>query len=349
MQVFDAETTHMLVLHLFSLMQKIPLLTNIIKSRFEIKDPRLAVSLSNMKFENPVGLAAGFDKNGIAAKTLSSFGFGHIEVGTITPLPQKGNTKPRLFRLIYNKALINRFGFSNLGVNNLRKELLKQKKRGFVLGINIGPNLKSVEEGTFIQDYILCIEKTHNYCDYFTINISSPNTKGLRLLQEKKVLHKILKTIFIFLKNKKITKPIFVKIAPDLSEGQIEELLDAIKQYPVAGIIATNTTIDRPKNLKGIYKNQTGGLSGLPLWKKSTKIINIIYKYTQGKIPIIGVGGIFNAQDAIEKIKAGATLIQLYTGFIYEGPWIAKDINKGILKYMEKNKINSLKQLTGSN
>lgn len=347
-QYIDPETIHNIILFLLSFIQKIPFATMVIENKFKIKDPRLTVFLSDIEFSNPVGLAAGFDKNAVAAKSLSAFGFSHVEVGTVTPLPQTGNPKPRLFRLTQNKALINRFGFSNLGIKKICQNLHQLKNRDFVLGVNIGPNFKSVQEGTFIKDYILCIQKSHKYCDYFTINISSPNTKGLRLLQEKKILNKILKTIFLFLKKKKIKKPIFVKIAPDLSENQIRELLTTVKHYPIAGIIATNTTIDRPKYLKGTYKTEAGGLSGQPLAKKSTDVIRIMYKHTDGKIPIIGVGGIFNAKDAIEKLKAGATLVQLYTGFIYEGPGIAKSINQGILSYMKKNKINSLKELIGS-
>ena len=343
----DPEISHLFYLLSLHILQNQPD-SKIVNRKLYAFDKTLSVKLFGLNFNNPIGLAAGFDKQGLAVKTLSELGFGHIEVGTVTPLPQYGKEKHRFSFLTEDNALINRFGFANDGIEHLKHNLSKEKKRDYILGINIGPNEKSIEEGNAIKDYTICIENLYKYCDYFAINISSPNTKGLRLLHAKKEFDELLASIFKRIKTLRINNPILVKISPDLSEREIHELLDVISSYTVAGIIATNTTLNRPANLISSKKYQLGGLSGKPLKKRSTEIIRIIYKHTKGKLPIIGVGGIFNANDALEKIQAGASLIQLYTGFTYKGPVIIKSINEGIITYLKNNKITEIKELVNT-
>lgn len=343
----DPEITHTFYLHTLHIAQNQPQIYNLIKQKLDVVDNKLTVNAFGLQFKNPIGAAAGFDKNGIAVKALSAIGFGSIEAGTVTPLPQYGRMKHRLFRLEQDCALINRFGFANDGIVHLKHHLSSIKKRDYVVGVNIGPNAKTVEEGDPLKDYVKCIKQLHKLSDYFTINISSPNTEGLRLLQSQKLLDKLLSTIFKTAKSLQIKKPFLIKIAPDLTEDGLLELLEVVLSYPVAGIVAVNTTLDRPKDIMDKKRKESGGLSGKPLKNKSTKIIKTIYKKTGGKIPIVGVGGVFTAADAIEKIEAGASLVQLYTGFIFEGPVIVKDINLGLIKYMKKHRIGSIKEMVG--
>ena len=344
---FDPETIHNIILKILSFIDTYPLVF-LLNKIYSVSDLRLNVSISRVTFRNPVGLAAGFDKNATCPKSLSCFGFSHIEVGTITPLAQEGKPRPRIFRLVKDSALINRLGFPNKGINVIKPNLTREAKRNYVLGINIGPNSKAVEEQTADKDYVFCMQELKNLGDYFTINISSPNTQGLRDLTAKKSLNHLLKEIFKEKKRSKIKMPIFIKISPDLNQNQLDDALDIIMQYPLGAIIATNTTIERPKSLKSKNKNETGGLSGEPLKNISTNMIKYIYKKTKGKLPIIGVGGISNTQDAIEKIKAGASLLQIYTGFVYEGPGVVKSINMGILKYLKQNNLRSITELIGN-
>lgn len=344
----DAESTHEALLKNLHLVQSQPILRFLTKKIYSVSDPRLNVSIFGLSFENPIGVAAGFDKRGVATRALSLLGFSHVEAGTVTPTPQIGNSKPRLFRLPEDKALINRFGFSNLGIKVLKKNLQSEKKRKYILGLNVGANAINVKEGRAAQDYISCLTELHRHGDYFTINISSPNTQGLRILQAKQNLDDLLKKVFLAVKRNKIKIPILIKIAPDLNEKELFETLEVITSYPIAGIVATNTTIARPKTLKSEYKNETGGLSGVPLRKKSTEIISLIYKHTKGKLPIIGAGGVSTAEHAIEKMKAGASLVQLYTGFIYEGPSIAKNILEGMIAYIDRHKIESIQDIVGT-
>lgn len=346
-KLINEETGHNAILKVFRTVQGNPFLKTQIKRYCDVSDGRLEVQVFGLFFKNPLGLAAGFDKNALAIDLLANLGFGHVETGTITPLPQKGNPKPRLFRLDEDFGIINRFGFSNVGIHTFSKNLSKFKKRDYVLGINIGPNKKSIAEKTAIQDYSTCIGKLQKFGDYFTINISSPNTEGLRLLQAKDELDNLLNAVFKTVRFSKINPLILVKISPDLTPKELLDLLEVITSHPVAGIIATNTTVIRPKNLKSKHRNETGGLSGLPLRIRSNEMIRTIYKHTSGKLPIIGVGGVFNGSDAIEKIKSGATLIQLFTGFVYQGPSIARQINLDLLQYMQKNKIKSVRELVG--
>jgi dihydroorotate dehydrogenase len=287
--------------------------------------------LFGIDFPNPVGLAAGLDKNARLVKEFSSLGFGFVEIGTVTALPQKGNPKKRLFRIVDQEAIINRMGFNNDGVKKIAKRLRKKGK--VIVGGNIGKNKNTTFEDT-ISDYLISFDNLFDYVDYFAVNVSSPNTENLRDLQHQENLRHLLNKLQQNNKSKKYPKPILLKIAPDLSENQLLDIIEVVKETKIDGIIATNTTVDRSQ-LKNTSKiiNEKGGLSGAPLKDKSTEIIRFLHKNSNGSIPIVGVGGIMSPEDAIEKIKAGASLIQLYSGLIYSGPTLVKQINNAILKY----------------
>ena len=282
-------------------------------------------------FPSPVGLAAGLDKNARLVNEFSSLGFGFVEIGTVTPLPQKGNPKKRLFRIVDQEAIINRMGFNNDGVKKIAKRLRKKGK--IIVGGNIGKNKNTTFENT-ISDYLISFNDLFDCVDYFTVNVSSPNTENLRDLQHQENLRYLLNKLQQNNKSKKYPKPILLKIAPDLSENQLLDIIEVVKETKIDGIIATNTTVDRSQ-LKNTSKiiNEKGGLSGAPLKDKSTEIIRFLHKNSNGSVPIVGVGGIMSPEDAIEKIKAGASLIQLYSGLIYSGPTLVKQINNAILKY----------------
>jgi len=296
-----------------------------------VKDERLERQLFGLKFKNPVGLAAGFDKNAKMFNELSAFGFGFIEIGTVTPVPQLGNKKPRLFRLKKDQALINRMGFNNDGVDVIVQRI-KKRYGDIVLGGNIGKN-KITSNKLAFSDYQKCLDKIAPYVDYLVLNISSPNTPNLIKLQNKPELTELLSAVQT-LNRKKYNKPILVKISPDLSFEQIDEILELVHEFHIAGVIATNTSSKRD-NLKTskhtINKQGEGGLSGKPIYLKSKQIVSYIHKKSDGKIPIIATGGIMDSSDAVEMLNAGASLVQLYTGFIYNGPSIARNINKKIL------------------
>jgi dihydroorotate dehydrogenase len=281
-----------------------------------------------LKFKNPVGLAAGFDKDAKCYKELSNFGFGFIEIGTLTPVGQEGNPKKRLFRLKEDSSIINRMGFNNGGVQEAVERLKKNKS--VLIGGNIGKNKLTPNENA-TQDYEICFEALFDYVDYFVVNVSSPNTPNLRELQDKKPLTELLQT----LQNKNLAKPkqkpILLKIAPDLTDSQLFDIIDIVNETKIAGVIATNTTLSR-EGLQSKNKSEMGGLSGKPLTNRSTEVIRFLSEKSNKAFPIIGVGGIHSAEDALEKLEAGASLIQLYTGFIYEGPSLVTKINKEILK-----------------
>jgi dihydroorotate dehydrogenase len=290
-------------------------------------------------FRNLVGLGAGFDKNAEYLRELDALGFGFVEIGTVTPRPQPGNDKPRVFRLVKDKALINRMGFNNQGVEEIKKQLkkwsdrnpkLKNQHSKLLIGGNIGKNKITPNEDAW-KDYEICFKTLHPYVDFFVINVSSPNTPGLRALQEKTSLQKILLHLQSLNSTFEIQKPILLKIAPDLEWKQIDDVIDLAMEIHLDGLVATNTTISREHLQTANEKLQTigaGGLSGLPLQKRSTEVVNYIHQKTRGKIPIIASGGIFNGADAKEKIDAGASLVEVWTGFIYEGPFIVKRICK---------------------
>ena len=326
--LFDPEKVHYFTFSLIRNLSKIPGFSLLFKSLYEVNDSRLVTEVFGLKFKNPVGLAAGFDKDAKLYNELSNFGFGFIEIGTLTPIAQEGNPKKRLFRLKEDKAIINRMGFNNGGVQEAVARLKKNK--GILIGGNIGKNKNTANENA-IQDYEICFDALFDYVDYFVVNVSSPNTPNLRELQEKEPLTKLLQT----LQNKNLlhkkAKPILLKIAPDLTNEQLLDIIAIINETKIAGIIATNTTISRD-GLSSENKNETGGLSGKPLTNRATEVIRFLSEKSNKAFPIIGVGGIHSAEDAIEKLQAGASLVQLYTGFIYEGPALVKAINKKLLE-----------------
>ena len=326
--LFDPEWVHHTVFSTLKLIHRIPGMGNLIKGFYQVKDQRLERKLFGLTFPNPVGLAAGFDKDAKLFKELSNFGFGFIEIGTLTPKPQPGNPKKRLFRLPEDGGLINRMGFNNEGVEAAIERLKRNK--GILIGGNIGKNKLTPNEEA-VSDYVQCFEALFPHVDYFVVNVSSPNTPNLRALQDKEPLTHLLQTLKDLNHSKSKPKPILLKIAPDLTEEQLVDIIDIITSVKIDGLIATNTTLSR----EGLYsenKSEMGGLSGKPVTKKSTEVIRFLHEKSKNAFPIIGVGGIHSPEDAIEKLEAGASLVQLYTGFVYEGPGVVKRINKAILK-----------------
>lgn len=325
---FDPEKVHYFTFSMIRTVSKIPLVPSIFRCIYKVKDPRLERKLFGLTFPNPVGLAAGFDKDARLYKELSNFGFGFIEIGTITPKPQDGNPKKRLFRLREDSGIINRMGFNNGGLEQAIERLKKNK--GVLIGGNIGKNKVTPNEEA-VNDYVVCFEGLFEYVDYFVVNVSSPNTPNLRALQNKEPLTKLLQTLQDLNSEKSARKPILLKIAPDLMDEQLLDIIDIVKTTEIDGVIATNTTISRDR-LTSKNKDEVGGLSGKPLTKRSTEVIRFLAEKSNKAFPIIGVGGIHSAADALEKINAGADLVQLYTGFVYEGPNLVKSINKSLLK-----------------
>lgn len=329
---FDPERIHHFTFSLIRFLHRIGL-GGVFRSIYKLENPKLERELFGLKFPNPVGLAAGFDKDAKLYKELSNLGFGFIEIGTVTPKPQDGNEKPRLFRLKNDAAIINRMGFNNGGVaeavERLKTNPLQGHKNRVLIGGNIGKNKITPNEEA-VNDYIICFDALFDYVDYFVVNVSSPNTPNLRALQEKKPLTDLLQTLQDKNNLKQKRKPILLKIAPDLTEEQLLDIIDIVATTKIDGVIATNTTISR-EGLTSDNKNEMGGLSGKPLTKRSTEVIRFLSQKSNKAFPIIGVGGIHSTKDALEKLDAGADLIQLYTGFIYEGPGLIKEINKAIL------------------
>ena len=325
---FDPEEVHYFTFSAIRFISKIPVFSSIFRAIYVIEDKRLETEVFGLKFKNPVGLAAGFDKDAVLYNELSNFGFGFIEIGTLTPKPQDGNPKKRLFRLKQDSAIINRMGFNNKGIQAAIEKL--KQNRGVLIGGNIGKN-KLTQNETALNDYIICFEALFDYVDYFVVNVSSPNTPNLRELQEKEPLTKLLQTLQDLNLARSKQKPILLKIAPDLTDEQLLDIIDIVNTTKIAGVIATNTTISRD-GLQSDNKVEVGGLSGKPLTSRSTEVIRFLSQKSNKSFPIIGVGGIHSAQDAIDKLDAGASLIQLYTGFIYEGPSLVKAINIKILE-----------------
>jgi dihydroorotate dehydrogenase len=323
---FDPEQVHYFTFACIRLLHKIPGFGWLCNQLYAVHDPRLEREVFGLKFINPVGLAAGFDKDAKLYQELANFGFGFIEIGTLTPKPQAGNPKKRLFRLKADSAIINRMGFNNGGVDAAVLRLHQNK--GVLIGGNIGKN-KDTPNETATSDYEICFDALYEVVDYFVVNVSSPNTPNLRALQDKEPLTQLLQT----LQNKNLAqvkaKPILLKIAPDLTDEQLLDIIDIVKTTQIAGVIATNTTLSRD-GLQSENKTEMGGLSGKPLTKRSTEVIRFLAEKSNRAFPIIGVGGIHSADDAIEKLEAGASLVQLYTGFIYVGPALVKAINQKI-------------------
>lgn len=330
----DPEKVHHLVFKLIKIIHRLPAVGWFNRQIFCVQDERLSVEVATLRFPNPVGLAAGFDKDGKLYRELSNYGFGFIEVGTVTPRPQAGNPRPRLFRLPADRALINRMGFNNEGVDALKRRLRKKRYRKLVIGGNIGKNKDTPNEEA-VKDYLYCFRSLYEVVDYFVVNVSSPNTPGLRSLQEKAPLLHILKSIQEENHKTTFARPVFLKIAPDLTDEQLRDIIEIVEESGISGIIATNTTISRDSLQSGKDKIDdigAGGLSGMPLKERSTAVIRFLSENSGGKIPIIAAGGIFSAEDAEAKLKAGASLVQIYTGFIYEGPALIKEINKALLR-----------------
>jgi dihydroorotate dehydrogenase len=329
---YEPEKVHYFTMDVLHYALKVPFMETILRSILEVRDKKLERNVFGIRFENPVGLAAGFDKDAQWIDQLSCLGFGFIEIGTITPKSQLGNPRPRLFRLKQDEALINRMGFNNNG-SAKAVENLKKRKSKVIVGGNIGKN-KLTENFEAVYDYLKAFKDLYPHVDYFVVNVSSPNTPGLRDLQEKEPLTHLLKTLKRENGRQSKPKPILLKIAPDLTDSQLDDIIDIVKITDISGVIATNTTISRDgltSDQNEINEIGAGGLSGKPLKDRSTEVIAYLHQKSNGAFPIIGVGGIHSADDALEKIKAGASLVQIYSGFIYEGPGLIKDICKGIL------------------
>ena len=327
--LFDPEQIHGFVFGTLKIMSKIPGFKMLMNQLFDNKYPQLSRNILGLTFDNPVGLAAGFDKEAKLIDELADFGFGFIEIGTLTPQPQPGNDKPRLFRLQQDQGLINRMGFNNMGVVTAVGKL-KMKKSKIIVGGNIGKNKNTPNEKA-LDDYAYCFEALHPYVDYFVVNVSSPNTPGLRELQEKEPLRKLLSYVKSLSLSKEKPKPVLLKIAPDLTNSQLDDIIQILKETKTDGVVATNTSISRDGLItpsSQLEKIGNGGLSGKPLMNRSNEVIRYLRERLGKNYPIIGVGGIMTEGDAIEKIKAGADLLQIYTGFIYEGPGLVKRINK---------------------
>jgi dihydroorotate dehydrogenase len=347
----NAEQAHTMTIHGLQILQRTPIARNIIQKRFTIIDERLESTVCDLRFPNPVGLAAGFDKHANVYNGIAAFGFGFVEVGTLTPRPQSGNPKPRLFRLVEDEAIINRMGFNNHGLEDAKHSFQTLPKPNIPIGINLGKNKDTPNEQAS-SDYRHGLMTLYDYADYFVLNVSSPNTEGLRDLQHVDALLKLLTSVLStrdeLLKETSSYRPVFLKIAPDLTMDQMTDIIQTAIGSGIDGIIATNTTISRENLNPSPYIQETGGLSGRPLTQRSTEFIRQIYPLTDGKVPIIGVGGIFNGMDAYEKICAGANLIQVYTSMIYEGPAIARKINTELLSILEEKGVHSVNELVGS-
>ncbi len=326
--LFNPETIHGVVFFFL----KLPGMRQLIKLFFSYEKEQLSENIFDLKFKNPIGLAAGLDKDAEVFDAIGAFGFSFVEIGTVTPKPQPGNPKPRLFRLKRNKALINRMGFNNKGVKYM-VEKLKKRKTDIIIGANIGKNKITPNEEAY-KDYEICFNELFDFVDYFVVNVSSPNTPNLRALQEKKPLTNLLSKLMVLNNEKKNPKPLLLKIAPDLTNSQLDDIVEIVEVTKISGIIATNTTIERTNidyTKEEIEQFGNGGLSGIPVKNRSTEVIRYLNRKSDGKMKIIGVGGISNAKDTKEKLDAGASLVQIYTSFVYEGPAVVKKIKKGLI------------------
>ncbi len=332
--LFDPEAVHHFSFSAIRILHRLGL-GGLLRSVYRLEDPRLEREVFGLKFPNPVGLAAGFDKDARLFDELADFGFGFVEIGTLTPKAQAGNPKKRLFRLRADKAIINRMGFNNRGVFEAAERLAGPRR--VLIGGNIGKN-KATPNREAVKDYMICFETLFPHVDYFVVNVSSPNTPGLRELQEKKPLTELLRVMKrentkCALVNTTREKPILLKIAPDLTDAQLQDIIEIVRETGIDGVIATNTTIARDNLKSDMYlQEEPGGLSGRPLRERSTEVIRFLVEEGKGEFPVIGVGGIHSAEDALEKLAAGASLVQLWTGFVYEGPGLVKKINRKLLE-----------------
>ncbi|MCO7185791.1 quinone-dependent dihydroorotate dehydrogenase [Tenacibaculum sp. XPcli2-G] len=330
--LFDPEKIHHFTFSLVKFLSKIPGMSSIFRGMYQVNDKKLERNLFGLTFKNPVGLAAGFDKNAVLYNELANFGFGFVEIGTVTPKGQEGNPKKRLFRLKDDKGIINRMGFNNEGLEAAIEQLKKNKGK-IIIGGNIGKNTNTAPEN-YTEDYVACFKGLHPYVDYFVLNVSCPNVSSHAKLEDADYLKELI-TEVQKLNNAKVTqKPILLKIAPDLNNQQLDEIIELVAETKIDGVIASNTSVNRD-NLKAskerLQEIGNGGLSGQPVKDRSTRVIKYLTDNSNKAFPIIGVGGIHSEKDALEKLKAGADLVQIYTGFIYEGPSLVKRINKAIL------------------
>ncbi|RPD46440.1 quinone-dependent dihydroorotate dehydrogenase [Hymenobacter sediminis] len=326
----DAEEAHHLVFNNLKRAHRLPGAAALLRSLYDYQHPSLEREVFGLPFRNPVGIAAGFDKNAELTDELAALGFGFVEIGTVTPRPQAGNPQPRLFRLPQDEALVNRMGFNNQGAEAAAARLRKRSNRDLIIGGNIGKN-KDTPNELAAQDYVACVEALHEVVDYFVVNVSSPNTPNLRQLQEREPLIALLQQVQERNQTLPTPRPLLLKIAPDLTDSQLDDILLIAREAELSGLVATNTTISRA----GLTTPEAqvnalgaGGLSGRPLRQRATEVIRYLSRQSRGQMPIIGVGGIHSAQDAQEKLAAGAALVQLYSGFIYEGPALVKQINR---------------------
>lgn len=346
----DPEQAHGLALRLLALVQRTPGLCSLLRWLFLAPAPELVVSLGGLTFPNPVGVAAGLDKNGLAPAALTALGFGHVEVGTVTPAPQAGNPRPRLFRLPEDRALINRLGFPNDGVEAVARRLRSVRLAPARLGLNIGKGRETPLERA-AEDYLLLLERLFDRADYVVLNVSSPNTPDLRQLQARQWLDPLLQALQA--RNRALAaargrppRPLFLKIAPDLTPADLEAIVAAALAHDLNGLIATNTTVRRPW-LQSPARRETGGLSGHPLRETATALVRRLYRLTEGRLPIIGVGGILSPEDALERIRAGASLVQVYTGLVYEGPFLGWLIAQGIRAHLHRTGLPHVADLVG--
>jgi dihydroorotate dehydrogenase len=329
--LFDPERAHYLLADIIKFSMKIPGVPALFRLVYGYEHPSLARTVFGIRFPNPVGLGAGFDKNALLVDEFAHLGFGFIEVGTVTPKAQPGNDKPRLFRLPADAGIINRMGFNNDGLDAMKLRLQNRKSQ-VIIGGNLGKNKVTPNEEAD-EDYCKGFESLYDVVDYFVVNVSSPNTPNLRALQEKEPLQNLLLRLQSLNAAKPKQKPILLKIAPDLTDEQLDDVIEIVLSTKIAGLIATNTTLSRDGLVsEDTLKSQQGGLSGKPVRARSTEVIAYVHQKSNGQIPIIGVGGIHSAADALEKLRAGASLVQIYTGFIYEGPGLIKEINQGIVQ-----------------
>lgn len=336
----NPEKAHHMVVSLLKFGFAIPGFQALLAYCTQVKDSRLEKELFGLHFKNRIGIAAGFDKNAEVFNQLAAFGFGHIEIGTVTPKGQPGNPKPRLFRLPKDKGLINRMGFNNNGFEAALSNLKKRRTKA-VIGVNIGKNTLTPNE-TAVEDYWINFRALFDVADYFVVNVSCPNISDLRELQDQEMLKEILMRLQGFNCEQANPKPILLKVSPDLNEMQLDEVIDIVKQTKIDGVVAVNTTITRhtlEAEKEAAERIGNGGLSGQPIKKRAVEVIRYLAEKSEKSFPIIGVGGIFSVEDAIEQLEAGADLIQVYTGFIYEGPMIARRINKGILQAVKSGKL----------
>jgi dihydroorotate dehydrogenase len=333
--LFDPEKVHYFTFSLIRILCKIPLISNLFRSLYQVQDKKLERTLFGITFKNPVGLAAGFDKNAVLYNELANFGFGFIEIGTITPKGQEGNPKKRLFRLKDDEGIINRMGFNNEGLE-VAIQQLKKNKGSVIIGGNIGKNTETLPEN-YTADYLECLKGLHPYVDYFVLNVSCPNVGSHAKLNDKAYLVELISACQKLNNRQEKQKPILLKIAPDLNNLQLDEIIELVAETKIDGVIASNTSTNRDNlkvSKKRLQEIGNGGVSGQPIKDKSTKVIQYLADNSNKSFPIIGVGGIHSEKDALEKIKAGADLVQIYTGFIYEGPGLIKKINKAILSIL---------------